>query len=163
MEYIYGALTDSSDDEEEDPSYDPTDDAEEPLEKDDYLSSDLRKQLKFTSGAKTWMKADTPFKKGNYICHICSKPIKKGEKVDMDHLPPWDERIKAWWKDNNPTSEDDFDVVVIKALYNWRGSVFAHATCNRSHAGESNWKQKWKSVKDWYEATGGPCIDKTKY
>lgn len=152
-----------SSDEESDDEWDPSQEAEEPLEQDDYLSSKLRKQLSFDFQAKAWMKQDTPKKNGQYICHICSQAIKNGQKVDMDHIPAWQDRVKAFWKVTKPTNADDIDILVLKNLYNMRGSVFAHASCNRSHSGEGNWKQLWSSVVDWYNSGGGAAIDKKRY
>ncbi len=81
----------------------------------------------------------------------------------MDHIPAWQDRVKALFKVMKPTSEDDIDKVVLTQLYNMRGNVFAHSTCNRNHSGEGNWKQLWSSVEEWYKSDGGPAIDKKKY
>ncbi|WP_109117889.1 DUF4157 domain-containing protein [Azospirillum sp. TSO22-1] len=148
----------------DDEDYNPDDEAPI-LEIEDFAKSALRKGLSFTSKAIDWMKGDTPKNKitGRYICHICGNDIKKGQSIDMDHLPPWHKRIEAYFKVKEPRSEDDVSSAELTVLYNMRGSVFAHESCNRGHMGEGNWKQRWASVVAWFKNDGGECIDKNKY
>ncbi|WP_291717036.1 DUF4157 domain-containing protein [Magnetospirillum sp. 64-120] len=147
-----------SDDDSDDEDFDIASCAQEPFDLDEYGSSMLRKALKFNNQAKTWMKADTPMRKGVYICHICGQKITKGQSVDMDHLPPWKARIAQI-----DGSDIDVEEIDLDGLYNMRGSVFAHSSCNRGHSGEGNWAQMWNSVEEWYDSGGGPCIDKSRY
>lgn len=144
---------------EDDGEWDPADYAEDPLDPDDILSSSVRKSLSFTSAAKDNMKADTPKNhKGEYVCHICGGTINKGDEVDMDHLPPWKERLASFIKVEGITesnADDELSGPNMKLLYNMRGSVFAHSACNRSHKGEGNYKDKWGSSDAWYKAGGG--------
>ncbi|WP_274651402.1 DUF4157 domain-containing protein [Paenibacillus humicola] len=155
-----GAIGDSKSDSEDDSDdeWDPADYAADPMDPDDVLSSDVRKSLSFDSTAKGWMKTDTPKDaSGSYVCHICRQKIKKGEKVDMDHLPPWKDRLHAFITEEQLT-EDDTDELSganMKKLYNMRGSVFAHSSCNRGHSGEQNYVKKWGSAENWYKAGGG--------
>ena len=158
--FIWG---ESSSEESSGEEWDPAEHAEEPLDAEDFQASKLRKGLSFSSAAKANMKKDTPYKNGSYICHICSKPLKPGQGIDMDNIPSWQDRVKALFKVTKPTSEDDIATVVLTQLYNMRGNVFAHSTCNRNHSGEGNWKQLWSSVEEWYKSGGGPAIDKKKY
>lgn len=163
LDYKY-IMADLSSEESSGDEYDPADDAQDPLDLDEFGSSALRKALCFNSNAKAWMKVDTPKnKKGDYVCHICGKALVKGQKIDMDHLPPWKGRIEAYFQVEKVYSLDDVDPILLKPLYNMRGSVFAHASCNRNHSGESNWKQKWGSVVDWYKAGGGKTLKHSKY
>lgn len=163
LDYQY-IMADLSSDDSSGDEYDPADDAQDPMDLDEFGSSALRKALCFTSNAKAWMKVDTPKnKKGDYLCHICGKPLVKGQKIDMDHLPPWKGRIEAYFQIEKVYSLDDVDAILLKPLYNMRGSVFAHSSCNRNHSGESHWKQKWKSIVDWFNAGGGPTLDHSKY
>ncbi|MBW4888666.1 hypothetical protein KXQ82_03020 [Mucilaginibacter sp. HMF5004] len=148
-----GVEDSKSDDDDE---WDPADYAEEPLETDDIVSGEIRKYLRFNSGAKKWMKDDTPQKNGTYICHICGCAIKKGQSVDMDHLPPWKDRLHAFINVEKPTSPDDIQGPDMARLYNMRGSVFAHSKCNRGHSGEGNYKKKWTTAENWYNSNGGP-------
>lgn len=142
----------------EDEEWDPSEHAAEPMVSDDVISGEVRKSLSFTSDAKKLMKIDTPQdKSGKYLCHICNNSIEKGEKVDMDHLPPWKERLGAFISAKNLT-QDDYDEVSgpnMKLLYNMRGSVFAHSSCNRGHSGEGNYKKKWGNALNWFNKGGG--------
>jgi len=147
----YGDEEKSDDDED----WDPADYAEDPIEYDDISSGEVRKYLRFQSTAKTWMKTDTPKKNGAYICHICNGAIKKNHAVDMDHLPPWKDRLKAFISIKKPTSMDDISGPDMGLLYNMRGSVFAHQYCNRSHKGEDNYKKKWGTAENWFNNDGG--------
>ena len=143
----------------DDADWDPADEAADPLDPDDILSSEVRKALGFNVTAKAWMKTDTPKdKSGNYVCHICGKAILKGQKVDMDHLPPWKERLEAFILAKGLTVDDSDELTgpLMKGLYNMRGSVFAHSSCNRGHSGEGNYKKKWGNAATWYKAGGGP-------
>lgn len=161
LDYINADL---SSEEDSDDDYDPADDAQEPLDLEDFGSSELRKRLRFNQNAKNWMKDDTPKnKKGQYVCHICKLPILKHQKVDMDHLPPWLSRVQNYFKVHDVTSIDDVDPIVLAPLFNMRGSVFAHSSCNRCHAGEGHWKQMWDSVNDWYQKNGGRTLDHSNY
>jgi hypothetical protein len=152
------AIGESGSEDEVDDDWDPADHAAEPMDPDGILSSSVRGSLSFNSGAKALMKQDTPKdKSGHYMCHICRSPIKKGESVDMDHLPPWKERLHAYIEDKELT-EDDYDELTgpaMKQLYNMRGSVFAHSSCNRGHTGEGNYKGKWRTALNWFQAGGG--------
>lgn len=154
-----GALEDEMEEEDDDDDdWDPADHAADPLDADDILSSDVRKSLGFRAEAKKYMKTDTPQKHGTYVCHICGMPITKGQPVDMDHLPPWKERLAAFITEEQ-LSEDDRDELTgprMNHLYNMRGSVFAHSSCNRGHSGEGNYKKKWGTASKWYTAGGGP-------
>jgi len=143
---------------DDDDDWDPADEAADPLDTDDVLSSAVRKALGFNVTAKGWMKVDTPKDKaGAYLCHICGLAIKKGQKVDMDHLPPWKERLTEFIKASGLTEDDTDELTgpLMKNLYNLRGSVFAHSSCNRGHSGEGNYKKKWGNAANWYKAGGG--------
>lgn len=160
VESFKNKFFEESDNESDDEEWDPADHASDPLEPDDILSSEVRKSLGFNATAKNWMKIDTPknMTTGIYLCHICRKDIKKGEKVDMDHLPPWKERLQSFITCHNLTEEelDEITGPNMKLLYNMRGSVFAHSSCNRGHSGEGNYKKKWGNSDNWYKANGGP-------
>jgi hypothetical protein len=152
-----GALNEAMDDAEDDEDWDPADYAADPLDPDDILSSDVRKSLGFKADAKNYMKIDTPKKNGVYVCHICGLAIGKGQDVDMDHLPPWKERLHAYIKEEGLTEDDTDELTgpLMSYLYNMRGSVFAHSSCNRGHSGEGNYKKKWGTARKWYQAGGG--------
>ncbi|HEX2913159.1 MAG TPA: hypothetical protein VH186_20320 [Chloroflexia bacterium] len=152
---------DSDDDQEmdeDDDEWDPAENAADPLEPDDILAGPVRKSLRFNTSAKNYMKLDTPKDiHGSYICHICKLKISKKDDVDMDHLPPWKDRLKAFITTHQLT-EDDTDELNgpnMQHLYNLRGSVFAHSSCNRSHKGEDNYKIKWGNAVNWYNNGGG--------
>ena len=154
-----GAVVVESKAEKMDVEWDPADEAEDPMDPDDILSSDVRKALSFNVKAKAFMKIDTPQDKfGNYYCHICGKQIVKGDKVDMDHLPPWKERLVAFigFKGLTVNDQDELTGPLMSGLYNLRGSVFAHSSCNRGHQGEGNYKKKWGNALKWLINDGGP-------
>ena len=151
-----GVLDEDMDEGDEDEDWDPADFAADPMEPDDILKSDVRASLAFNMQAKAWMKADTPKDAGGaYLCHICKKKILKGQDIDQDHLPPWRDRLEAFILTKGLT-EDDADELtgpLMKGLYNMRGSVFAHSSCNRSHKGEDNYKKKWGNAAAWFGMT----------